>query len=189
MKDKKIKVWRFYLLPFESIKRLKSCKTEQKYRLYAITDDEHLAIQFMKERDIESFIVRDSKMLASEYRKLANKNRFLVLENIKYSTKGNKINKYNLVEIVSNQNEKNEVEETITNNGLSCLFTDGQFRNTNPELFNIEYYKALKNLQYVNLYELTYNDASFATPNFGIDEIAMLMNMFSHTFDHKFLKQ
>ena len=70
-----MRVWRFYKKPTKVNEIPETISEEEKFPLYAITNDKKLAKEFMKTRDMSIFTVKkDTEVGKSEYAEIVSKN-------------------------------------------------------------------------------------------------------------------
>ena len=112
-----MKVWRFYKKPTKVNEIPETISEEEKFPLYAITNDKKLAKEFMKTRDMSIFTVKkDTEVGKSEYAEIVSKNRsaLLVVNNL-ITSKDKYTNKQEVYEVpvVMTTFEKITVNEPV----------------------------------------------------------------------------
>lgn len=130
-----------------------------KYPLYALTNDKKLAKEFIRERDMDKFILRKSKMDNDEYVSFANQNSSSVLSSYDYvSYDKDDSFKERDIRIVSTWNEKEIVMGVIEESVASM---ESVKYISFPFMFSEKYYKALDDLCYVSFWKLNGNVSNY----------------------------
>lgn len=195
-----MKVWKWYKnLTKEQYEASQNLKIEDRYPLYAFTNDKKIRDLFRKMRNKERYIELKSKMTEEEYVNFVNNHRGCLLEYHKYS----KIVGYEKdstdplmedIRLLTTWDEKEYVQSSIesfsdTGSGL-CI----QTYPFPPFVFNDKYFKALHKLQYVDYWKLytpaTLDsddeatlkalgaDIDYSYPTVIFDEFAIFVNLF-----------
>ena len=185
-----MKVWRFYKKPTKVNEIPETISEEEKFPLYAITNDKKLAKEFMKTRDMSIFTVKkDTEVDKSEYAEIVSKNRsaLLVVNNLITSK-----DKY------TNNQEVYEVPvvmttfEKITINEPVLAIDDEQSwmspTTPSPYILNNKILKALKLLDYeqkFRIFNLDYSNVStdevYDTPSYYVDTVEFFVDTFGET--------
>ena len=181
-----MKVWRFYLKPEKDSER-------RKYELYAITNKKDLAKKFMKERDMDKFIVKCSKTDKIEYAKFANDNLTLLLEMNTFITKtvdGDGKYRTKEVDVLTTEYECQSCDSDMV---LMDIMTEDEWEIAPPyRIFKNKIIDSLRKLEYVSSYKLYTNelnasmidpeDDDYSAPNLWVDELGVLLRTFGDTF-------
>ena len=181
-----MKVWRFYLKPEKNSER-------RKYELYAITNNKKFAEKFMKERDMDKFVMKCTKETKEEYAEFANNNLTLVLGMRTYLTKmldSNNNYRTKDVDILSTEYEEQSCDSDFI---TMDIMTEGEWEYAPPyNIYKNKIIKALRKLEYVSSYKLyrseydaTFidpNDDDYSAPDLWIDELGIFLRTFGGTF-------
>lgn len=181
-----MKVWRFYLKPDEKIGK-------RKYDLYATTGNKKHAKKFMKERNMDKFIVRCSDEDREDFIKFVNDNRSILLDYHTYDTRTlDEKNKYRAieVEILSTDYESQCCDSDVV---MTDILSDGDWEIAPPyNIFKNKIIDSLRTLEYVNsykIYRMNYNDTvidpdddDYEAPNLWVDEFGIFLRTFGYTF-------
>lgn len=192
-----MKVWRFYKKPETDIDKIPdSVSIIDKYPLYAITCEKKLAKRFMKERNMDKFILRtDNDAEKEEYSYFANSHRSTVLELHKLDTVD--VNdKVISVEVLMTMNEYQYVEETMN---VPLFDESWWYPMPMPNIFNKDIRKALRKLGYTQAYKLylgtaeygkkplipeliNEEDDDYSAPPWMVDQLSYFISIFSDLF-------
>ena len=184
-----MKVWRFYKKPTKGDEIPEGISEEDKFPLYAITNDKKLAKEFMRTRNMDIFMVKkNTEVSKSEYADLANKYRSAVLIKKDLLTSKDKYtDKQEVYEIpvVMTVFEKITVEEPV------LPIDDEQTWMTlmpSPYIFNNKILKALKLLDYEQKYRIfkldfshVSGDEAYETPSYYVDTVEFFVETFGET--------
>ena len=181
-----MKVWRFYLKPDAEIGR-------KKYDLYALTNHKKFAKKFMKERDMDKFIVRCSKEEREEYVKFANSNLSYLLDMRPYITRTlDDENRYRTktVDVLSTDYE---FQTCDSDSILIDILGEGDWYSApSYVIFKKKIIESLRTLEYISNYKLYASDYTnavidpddddYSAPNIWIDELGVFLRTFGDTF-------
>ena len=184
----KIKVWKFYLKPNDEL-------AHQKIYLYALTNKKELAKQFMKERNMDRFIIKTDKGDKEDVLKFMrdNNNRGAILdikEIYTKSTNGMSLIISTEVPVLLTQNEYEVIKDTDIDYQMNWVCMP------NYKMFNKKIRDALRYLEYNNLYDFNkyvsceytpYNPSApdmpeYASPDLSIDELGIFLRTYRDTF-------
>ena len=185
-----MKVWRFYKKPTKVNEIPETISEEEKFPLYAITNDKKLAKEFMKTRDMSIFTVKkDTEVGKSEYAEIVSKNRsaLLVVNNLITSK-----DKYTNKQVVYEVPVVMTTFEKITVNEPVLTIDDEQSwmspTTPSPYIFNNKILKALKLLDYeqkFRIFNLDYSNISadevYDTPSYYVDTVEFFVDTFGET--------
>jgi len=199
----KMHCYRFYRIPTEEEtdyieKHNKKVHVEDKYVLYAVTNDKKMAKEFRNTRDMKRFYECSSKVSKEEYRIFANRNRSTVLEYYELLTvihKYEKNQKTVKANVLMTMSEYQFVSDAIEDTGV--LFGESDFcapemMVANPSFFNSKIRRMMDFLAYKQLYYLyrsgIYNDEidyengddpDYDMPLMTVDEMEVFVTRFS----------
>lgn len=172
---------------------------EDRYVLYAITNDKETAKQFKLTRNMKRFIEVKSKMEPEEYRLFANRNRSTVLQEHELLTVKNKYDdnqEVYYISMIMTMNEIQYIVDVVDDSGIlygETELLDPVMTFANPIFYNNKCRRALSDLGFTQLYYLyrsiAYNDPNvlaemgedpeYDIPSFTLDEFAVFMTGFS----------
>lgn len=163
-----MRVWRFYLITDKNSRRkdLVANTLREKYPLYAITSDKDRAMDFMKSRDMDQFIVKTTKGVdRNDWVKYSNRNRSEVLEYHTLNTRGKldketgktKIKK---VKVLMTYGEYCNSTDVASDDGVAISLNSFfmSVRLINPFCFREKYQKILDRLMYSKMYYVYADD-------------------------------
>ena len=167
---------------------------QDKYPLYALTNNKKLAKEFMNQRNMDMFILRKSKMEEDEYITFANRNSSSVLSPYEYTyyDRNNNFKECDTT-IVSTWNER-EILSAIMDD--TAQIDETLSYDVVPFIFDKKYVKALDTLGYVAFWKLygnvnKYRDVlteeeldfadDYSFPDVKYDEVSLFINMYSYT--------
>ena len=188
-----MKVYKFFKIPDENDR--KNTHIEERYPLYAITNDKELAKRFKHDRNMKKFIYKKhTQVTREEYIEMCNIYRGAVLESHKVTT------------IFKNQHTKeNAIEKEIlmTYNEYQMLDTLGSYLEDDvywqsvpfPLIFKKKYVKMLKDFEYITFYSLMNTETmpyhlaeklskyieDYSGPSILFDEAARFITIISDT--------
>ena len=180
---KTTKVWRFYTKG--------GIDNDEKYHLYAITNQKDFAKQFQEERDMNKFIVKKSEEDFDDWKELAREAGDAVLDIRDLQTKHKTdTNTYSTigVPILCTMYEYQTVDADFAE--LPIMTEEFWFRMPDLGIFNNKLIDSLKILEYHRYYRLFVialqrnddEDDDYAAPNTEIDEVGILISTFSNLF-------
>ena len=180
---KTTKVWRFYTKG--------GIDNDEKYHLYAITNQKDFAKQFQEERDMNKFIVKKSEEDFDDWKELAREAGDAVLDIRDLQTKHKTdTNTYSIigVPILCTMYEYQTVDADFAE--LPIMTEEFWFQMPNLGIFNNKLIDSLKILEYHRYYRLFVialqrnddEDDDYAAPNTEIDEVGILISTFSNLF-------
>ena len=180
---KTTKVWRFYTKG--------EIDNDEKYHLYAITNQKDFAKQFQEERDMNKFIVKKSEEDFDDWKELAREAGDAVLDIRDLQTKHKTdTNTYSIigVPILCTMYEYQTVDADFAE--LPIMTEEFWFQMPNLGIFNNKLIDSLKILEYHRYYRLFVialqhnddEDDDYAAPNTEIDEVGILISTFSNLF-------
>lgn len=196
-----MKLFKFYKNPSDEIlENAQDLSIQDKYPLYAFTNDKKLAKEFSETRDMKKFIKRVSHIEKSEYVDFTNQNRGQLLEKYSYSRfKGYTSDASEVmtdkVELLTTWQER-ELTAASVDDGIADL-TDFISYNFFPFIFERKYVKALDKLQFITHwkylgYPEKYKDfisidevetfMDFSSPNISVDEFSVYILLFGDTY-------
>lgn len=199
----KMRCYRFYRIPTEEErdyieKHNDKVHVEDKYVLYAITNDKNIAKEFRNTRNMKRLYECSSKVSKEEYRIFANRNRSTVLDYYELITVVNKYDKKQKtvkVNILMTMAEYQFVMDAVEDTDI--IFGEADFcapymRVANPAFFNRKILRMMDYLAYKQLYYMyrsgTYNDEidydggddpDYDLPIMTIDEVEVFLTQFS----------
>ncbi len=198
-----MRCYRFYRIPTEEErdyieKHNDKVHVEDKYVLYAITNDKNIAKEFRKTRNMKRLYECSSKVSKEEYRIFANRNRSTVLDYYelitvvhKYEKKQKTVKVNILMTMAEYQFVMDAVEDTDIIFG-EADFCSPYMRVANPAFFNRKILRMMDYLAYKQLYYMyrsgTYNDEidydggddpDYDLPILTIDEVEVFLTQFS----------
>jgi hypothetical protein len=202
-------VYRFYKKPsdeaYEASKDDEDLSLEDKYPLYAFTNDKEIRDEFISVRNRERFIEIKSKMERSEYRDFANSNNHQLLKKYKFSHlkeyKDHGGPEIEDIEIVSTWSEKEFIEAFADaglandNEGITSETSGDEKYRFFPFMLKEKYVEALSTIEYLNhwklygkpeyYYELlTDNEQElmdYSYPSTSYDELNLFILLFGDT--------
>lgn len=199
----KMRCYRFYRIPTEEErdyieKHNDIVHVEDKYVLYAITNDKNIAKEFRNTRNMKRLYECSSKVSKEEYRIFANRNRSTVLDYYelitvvhKYEKKQKTVKVNILMTMAEYQFVMDAVEDTDIIFG-EADFCSPYMRVANPAFFNRKILRMMDYLAYKQLYYMyrsgTYNDEidydggddpDYDLPIMTIDEVEVFLTQFS----------
>ena len=143
------KYWFFYIKP--DYLHLVSTESEDSL-LYAYTDNKEYAESFKAQRDMNKFFMKKEKITKEEVNYLANNfmREYLIQKevNTKLKSIGSKIIKYNLI---LTKAEESCIQASVYKILMVDIYTCTW---TNPYIFDIEYLSGLKNIGYVDKFNM-----------------------------------
>ena len=180
---KTTKVWRFYTKG--------GIDNDEKYHLYAITNQKNFAKQFQEERDMNKFIIKKSEEDFDDWKELAREAGDAVLDIRDLQTKHKTdTNTYSTigVPILCTMYEYQTADADFAE--LPIMTEEFWFKMPNLGIFNNKLIDSLKILEYHRFYRLfvialqsNYDeDDDYAAPNTEIDEVGILISTFSNLF-------
>ena len=180
---KTTKVWRFYTKG--------EIDNDEKYHLYAITNQKDFAKQFQEERDMNKFIVKKSEEDFDDWKELAREAGDAVLDIRDLQTKHKTdTNTYSTigVPILCTMYEYQTADADFAE--LPIMTEEFWFQMPNLGIFNSKLIDSLKILEYHRYYRLFVialqrnddEDDDYAAPNTEIDEVGILISTFSNLF-------
>ena len=199
----KMRCYRFYRIPTEEErdyieKHNDKVHVEDKYVLYAITNDKNIAKEFRNTRNMKRLYECSSKVSKEEYRIFANRNRSTVLDYYELITVVNKYEKKQKtvkVNVLMTMSEYQFVIDSVEDTGI--IFGEADFcapymRVANPAFFNTKILRMMDYLAYKQLYymyrsgqyidEIDYDggdDPDYDLPIMTIDEVEVFITQFS----------
>ena len=199
----KMRCYRFYRIPTEEErdyieKHNDKVHVEDKYVLYAITNDKNIAKEFRNTRNMNRLYECSSKVSKEEYRIFANRNRSTVLDYYelitvvhKYERKQKTVKVNILMTMAEYQFVMDAVEDTDIIFG-EADFCSPYMKVANPAFFNRKILRMMDYLAYKQLYYMyrsgTYNDEidydggddpDYDLPIMTIDEVEVFLTQFS----------
>lgn len=202
-----MKVYKFYKNPTdEELISAEDLSIEDKYPLYAFTDNKDLRERFIADRDMSKFIEIVSKMGKDEYVNFANKNNGERLDVYKYEHNKGYVSgasgeiryskTYRMVDVpvVSTWSEREWVG-SIAEDGITDL-TDYIGYQFFPFILKSKYVKALSTLEFLSYWKLLgptdrfqdyarddeLDELDYSPPAIQIDELNLLVQLFSDKF-------
>lgn len=186
-----MKVWMFYYKadPKDIIRDYienQELTIEEKYPLYAITNDKVLAHSFMDTRNMKSFIVKTAKVDFEDYKDYVRSAQDAVLEMFSLETK----DEYNFKVEVDVTCTKYEYY-TITDMDIELLNFDEDFWSGIPiySVFNKKCIEALKTMGFTAFYKMMATnpiipeeDDDYSSGGVSIDQVELLLTYFKGTF-------
>ena len=180
-----MKIWRFYLKP-------KKNDSNERYNLYAITNNKKYANYFMNTRNMDRFFVKCTKEDKETYSNFANDNRSNVLDEFELVCRhiGNdKLLCHKRIKVVITFYEY----QCVNGDEFQCEITsspDWWIRAGDYKKFNNKLKNALRILEYINSYKiysmpfgsLDEEDDDYSAPDIWIDELGALISLFGDTF-------
>lgn len=172
-------IHKFYKKPSDDY-NLDDINIEDRYPLYAFTDDKKMCNKFMKERNMDLFIYIKSEATKELYVNFANKYSGSKLDEYEYYYKDPRYiskkekrsaDEWLVAKIVSTWTERAMISD-ITEIGLSEGEGGMDYRG-NPFILKKKYFNALRKLQYVDLWKVYTNmkeDAIYTVNRLGLDE-------------------
>lgn len=191
-----MKVYKFFKIPSDGDDR-ETC-LEDKYILYAITNNKEYAKRFKEDRNMDKFIYQVNKdVTKEEYSSMCNENRGAVLMVHTLDTvKDGKHTKNDLIQkqVLITYWEKQLIEEPLLPIDDENMWSQMPF----PFIFKKKYIKALRTLQYVTFYKLmtasniSYElaerlhanedeDDDYSAPSIVYDELMVLIHTIKDT--------
>lgn len=191
-------VYRFYTKPNkEALMNSSDLSVEDKYPLEAFTNDKTIKDEFVKNRNMDKYIMIKSKMDKKEYTIFTNSNRnkllgFYPLDT--YLSKDHHDKKS--VNVLATWFEA----ELVDNYAEECFDNETSIQNiytTCPLVLNDKYLKALEKLEYINLWKLygeverylyLVSDSNFdeymdySTPNVTYDYLNLFIDILGDKF-------
>lgn len=174
-------VYRFYIDMGKakqlSKKELMHMETKNRHVLYAWTEKDKVAERFIKERNMDMFTLRKSKMTKREIVEYGNKNRTTEISEHEFLTCRNRFkNKWKSVEVLTTWSERENVLTTV-DLGLS-----EQELCQNYRILKNKYIDALNKLVYVPNYDLVYGlNEDYCLPDIQYDELNLFINLYGNT--------
>lgn len=183
-------LWRYIKKPTDVELKEDDFPSISKYNLYALTVDKELAKRFEKERDMNRFIKRVTKVSKEEYAEFANSHRGKVLTLQKIRTVENKnTNSQRIfnVELLVTQDEYQFAKEPQIPINYEGWWTS---LDTFKLLFNKKIMKALEYLDFIDGYKLfdmgeqmTYEESLYnKLSEWKYDELAYFITLYGDTF-------
>lgn len=190
-------IWRFFKKPQIDRGELpERIAIDDLYPLYAFTVEKSLAKRFMKERDMNKFIVRKSKVTKEEYSEYGMRNRSQLLILMKLQTFMNKYTdeeRQERIEVLLTQSEYQFSVELFNSIADENWWINNQF--CCPIIFNQDIINALKEIDFILTYKIFSSDntlaeqvASFcdiddySAPDWETDQLAYFISLFGHLF-------
>lgn len=189
----------FRLLPRDGYIHDTSLALENKYKMYAFTENKKLAKRFMKERNMKLFLhttVKKDKETA-EYWMHHNRGRWLAIRDLEtYLNKNTPQQITKNAKVLITEDEKSFVEETIDTNPIGPINEYcGGF--VDPDVFEDDLQASLKRLRYHDLWRMAlyakdYVDAGafpngpIDTPDIAFDSMGMFTLMYGDLLTTKF---
>lgn len=194
-----MKIWKWYKnLTDEQYDSSSNLALEDKYPLYAFTNNKKYKELFREMRKKEAFIEMKDYMTDEEYVKFANKYRGLLLDMHPFSRiigRNGREPKFQDVPILTTWDEKDMTEAAIQSFSDSGSGMGVQEYPFSPIIFREKYFNALHILQYVDHWKLfTTNDISsyeeqmmqklgvdidYSYPDLRFDEFKVFINLYS----------
>lgn len=188
-----MKLWRFYKIPekeYNEIQKSKGKSVEERYNLYAFTNNKKLAKAFIKTRNMKAFLIRKSDDLErEEYIDFVNNNRGEELVEKPIPTA---INKF------TSKQEKIDVKLCITFNEYQVMESlDGGILSSqeywmsldSPDIFRSKYRKLLSYFDYgvqhklmTGMHPLDDEEDDYSAPDFRYDNLAIFLAEYAHLF-------
>ena len=196
-----LKIYKYYKkLSDDIMKASMDLSLEDKYPLYAFTNDKKVREEFKNTRDMNNFIEIVTKVTKEEYKEFGNANSGALLNYYKYeSHKGyndEKNVRMNDIQVLSTWNEKEAVNACLDNN-VSSINENVAYDILFPFMFKMEYIKALGKLMYLDIWkyygsiekfkeflteeELEYVD-DYSYPDIKFDELNTFIMLYGNTF-------
>ena len=188
-----MKVYKFFKIPNDNDDR--DMYLEDKYVLYAITNNKEYAKRFKEDRNMDKFIYQVNKgVTKEEYAQMCNENRGSVLMIHSVDTVMDKPRvRKNIVEkkVLITYWEKQLIEEPM------LPFENEEFwrHMPPPHIFKDKYVKALKKIEYITYYKLmnapymshnmanklSETDDDYSGPSIIYDELSVLIHTIEDT--------
>lgn len=178
-----MKVWRFYYA------QKREDNGEMDYQLYAITNKKEYAKEFKKTRNMNKFIVNDSKLDFDDWKEFANQNRGAVLDIMAFNTKCEMKNGFYGLKPVMVLCTLDEYQTCSEEDVQICIFEEEFFRDIpNYKIFDKRLLHALETIQYTYTYDMftswghPVDDGEEPTaPELRIDEFSVFVNTYGET--------
>ena len=190
-----MKVYKFFKIPDKELDNPND-RIEERYQLYAMTNNKEYAKRFKNDRNMKKFIYKvDKHITKEEYAELSNYDRGTILELVKVRTIFN-----------NNHTAENSTHEEILMtfyesqmlSDMESYFESEEYWRDQPYplIFKKKYVKALDALQYVKMYKLInmeytphkymnklseYCEDDYSGPSFTFDEAAKFITIISDT--------
>ena len=189
MKEK-CTLYRIYKKPTqEAWEKCHDLELQDKFPLYAFTNNKEYYKKFEEMRDMDKFIVQKSKVTHDEFVEFANSNSSCILNyydfthKIGYNERGPKVEE---IQVLCTWTEKEYVDATVDD-----VFTDMNMTNSIscPFILADKYLDALDKLAYVGFWRL-YNDdydslifaeiqpMGYEYPPYSVDELMLFITLF-----------
>lgn len=190
-------IWRFFKKPQIDRDELpERIAIDDLYPLYAFTVEKSLAKRFMKERDMNKFIVRKSKVTKEEYSEYGMRYRSQLLILMKLQTFMNKYTdeeREDNVEVLLTQSEYQFSVELFNSIADENWWINNQY--CCPLIFNQDIIDALKEIDFVLSYKIFSIDSNsaervanfcdiddYSGPDWEIDQLAYFISLFGDSF-------
>ena len=192
-------VYRFYSKPDKEILlNAEDLSLNDKYPLYAVTNNKEIAKDFQEKRNMNKFIMCKSEMDKQEMVQFINSNSGCLLEyrpflHFKQRYRSDKkVKRADQVKILCTWNEKETVQACLDDQyGES----EGPTYNVFPFIFKSKYVYALRKLEYVSFWKLfgrpeifgsfipqdDLDDMDYSAPDVSYDELMTFINLFGAT--------
>lgn len=177
-----MRVWKFFKKPKEGEEIPDSVKLEDKYPLYAMTNDEQLAEDFKRIHNMHRFVVRVMKGVSrEEYKRYGNTFRSTILKYAKLMTQDEGRRTY--IEVPMTEMEDTNIQEPYIES-----FNDENFWDLipiNPGLFGKKYIQALKTIQFLKMYSVTQgiplddDEDDYSVPEIIVDELHLYFDIYA----------
>lgn len=187
-----VTLYRFYKKPDDNNEEednIQGLTLEDRYPLYALTNEKSIAKKFMHERNMKKFILRKDKISSKEYKEYANSdsNRRAVLTFHKLTTVMNKYEPDQVLKEVLVLMTENEY--VYTTNCQFGIDDEGWWVDVisliNIEVLKPKIYKSLKALSFISFYQMYAGldiDDEDAFTSMIHDELAIFVSLFGDTF-------
>lgn len=204
-----MKVYKFYKNPTDNellSANVDDLTIQDKYPLYAFTDNKEIRERFISERNMDRFIEIITKMSKEEYVDFANRNNGERLDVYSYEHNNKYVSKksgklkysetYEMIDakVISTWSEREWVN-SIADDGISDL-TDYISYHFFPFILKKKYIKALAILEFLSYWKLLgpvqmyeeyarddeLGDLDYSPPSTQIDQLNLLLHLFGDTF-------
>lgn len=197
-----MKLYKFYKNPSDDVlENARDLSIQDKYPLYAFTNDKKLAKKFMQTRNMKKFIKRVSDIDKNEYVEFANNNRGQMLETYAYDrfvsyTSDPSERRMEKIQILTTWEER-EMTSVSADDGVNDL-TEYVNYNFLPFIFQKKYLNALDTLEFITHWKYLgvpekYSEfitpdenekyMDFSSPNISVDEFALYILLYGDTYN------
>lgn len=178
-----MKVWRFYYA------QKREDNDRMDYQLYAVTNKKEYAKEFKQTRNMDKFVINESKLDFDEWKEFANDNRGSVLDIMTFMTRRELPNGFYGTKPISVLCTLDEYQNCSEEDVQIEIYQEEFFRDIpHYSIFKKKTIEALKTLQYTYTYDLFKQSGhplddgeELTAPELKIDEFSVFVNTYRDT--------